>query len=366
MTIHSNRLSFPGLLGAAAVAVGLIAAPGVAQALTAQEVLNYTGADRQAMLEAGAKKEGKLTIYSSLTINQALRPMVQAFNKKYPYVKAEYWRGDTRKISQKILAEMRANALQADLLESSGLAQIMVKAKALEKFDSPIFAKIPKQFLSKNHLLVPSRFSYMGTAYNTKLVPPGTQPKTFEDLLDPKWKGKLAWRSHSESGDLLFITNVLQTMGDAKGEEYLKKLSGQKIINFNGSARTLVNRVVEGEYPVALNIFLHHPIISAKKGAPVASFPMEPVPAISGHMMIPKGVNRPHAAMLFIDFYLSDEGQNVLRKAKYYPVMPHILPEKSIATVSPRVAHLKENYVDPEELFEYHSKSLKMLEKYFR
>ena len=69
MTIHSNRLSFPGFLSAAAVAVGLIAAPGVAQALTAQEVLNYTGADRQAVLEAGAKKEGKLTIYPSLTIN---------------------------------------------------------------------------------------------------------------------------------------------------------------------------------------------------------------------------------------------------------------------------------------------------------
>lgn len=354
------------LVAGAMFAAGLFAAPLPAGAMTAQEVLLYKGADRQKVLEEGAKKEGKLTIYSSLTVNQALRPMVNAFNKKYPFVKAEFWRGDTRKISQKVLAEMRANALQADLLESSGLGQIMVQAKALEKFSSPMFAKIPAQFVDKKQLLAPSRFSYMGTAYNTKLVPAGTQPKTFEDLLDPKWKGKLAWRAHSESGDLLFVANVLQTMGDKKGEDFLKKLSGQKIINFDGSARTLVNRVIEGEYPVALNIFLHHPIISAKKGAPVAAFPMEPVPSIAGHLMVPRGVNRPHAAMLFIDFYLSDEGQNVLRKAKYFPVVAHVRPDDSIAEVSPRVSNIKENYLDVEELFDYHKKGAAILNKHFR
>ncbi|MFM2129688.1 MAG: hypothetical protein RL477_1234, partial [Pseudomonadota bacterium] len=334
-------------------------------AAAAQDALLYKGADRQKVLEAGAKKEGKLVIYSSLTVNQALRPMVQAFNKKYPAVKAEFWRGDTRQISQKVLAEIRANALQADVLESSGLGQIMVAAKMLEKFSSPLFAKIPAQFVDKNQLLAPSRFSYMGTAYNTKLVPTGSQPRTFEDLLDPKWKGKLAWRAHSESGDQLFVINVLQAMGDQKGEEYLKKLAGQKIVNFDGSARTLVNRVIEGEYPVALNIFLHHPLISAGKGAPVASFPMEPVPSIAGHLMIPKGVKRPHAAMLFIDFYLSDEGQNVLRKAEYYPVVSHIRPEENIAAVSPRVANLKENYVNVEDMFEFDKKATAILKKYF-
>lgn len=360
-----NPLSAVPFLAGAALVIGLVAAPGIARALTAQEVLLYKGADRQKVLEAGARKEGKLTIYASLTVNQALRPLVQSFNKKYPYVKAEFWRGDTRQISQKVLAEIRANALRADLLESSGLGQVMTAAKVLEKFSSPLFAKIPAQFVDKKQLLAPSRFSYMGTAYNTKLVPPGTQPKTFEDLLDPKWKGKLAWRAHSESGDQLFIINVLQAMGDKKGEEYLKKLAAQKIVNFDGSARTLVNRVVEGEYPVALNIFLHHPIISASKGAPVAAFPMEPVPSIAGHLMVPKGVKHPHAAMLFVDFYLSDEGQDVLRKAQYYPVVSHIRPEESIAGVSPRIANLKENYVDPDEMFEFDRKATALLKKYF-
>lgn len=350
---------------AAAVAT-VVAAPVAVHAASVQDVLNYKGADRQKMLVEGAKKEGALTIYSSLTVNQALRPMVQAFRKKYPFLKTEFWRGDTRQISQKILAEERAHVVQADVLESSGLAEIMIKAKALQKFLSPIFKKIPAEYRSKSGLLVPSRFSFMGTAYNTKLVPPGTQPKTFEDLLDPKWKGKIAWRAHSESGDLLFVTNVLITMGDRKGEEYLKKLSAQKIVNFNGSARTLVNRVVEGEYPVAINIFLHHPIISAAKGAPVASYPMQPVPAISGSLMIPKGLRHPHAAMLFVDFYLSDAGQKVLQKAHYFPVMPNIKPRKDIQVVDPRIMHFKENYVDPEKLFRYRQKSVEIVNKYFR
>ena len=349
-----------------ALAVGLIAAPSAVRAASVQEVLNYKGADRQKMLEDGAKKEGALTIYSSLTVNQALRPMVEAFRKKYPYLKTEFWRGDTRQISQKILAEQRAHAVQADVLESSGLGEIMVKAKSIEKFSSPKIDEIPEKFRDKSRLLVPSRFSFMGTAYNTKLVPPSTQPKTFEDLLDPKWKGKLAWRAHSESGDLLFVINVLITMGDQKGEEYLKKLSAQKVVNFNGSARTLVNRVVEGEYPVALNIFLHHPIISAKKGAPVAAWPMEPVPSISGSLMIPKGLKHPHAAMLFIDFYLSDTGQKVLQKAHYFPVMPNIKPRRDIQVVSPRVMNLKEDYVDPQTQFKYRQKAVDITNKYFR
>lgn len=361
----TNRLH--KFAAAVSVAAAFVIAPGGATTLGAQEILTYAGADREAKLIAGAKTEGKLVIYSSLTVNQALRPMVQAFNKKYPFVKATYWRGDTSSISQKVLAEIRAKALQADVLESSGLGEIMVRAKMLEKVSSPIIAKIPREYLPKNGMLVPSRLSYMGMAYNTKQVAAGSQPKTMEELLDPKWKGKLAWRSFSESGDQLFVTSVLSTMGLQKGEEYLKKLAAQKIVNFDGSARNLVNRVIEGEYTVALNIFMHHAIISAKKGAPVAAFPLEPVPSISGHMMVPRGVNRPHAAMLFMDFYLSDEGQGVLRKAQYYPVMAHIKPLDDIAAVSPRVTtSLKENHIGPDEQSEFQKPAADILKKYFR
>lgn len=335
-------------------------------AASTQEILNYKGPDRQKMLEEGARKEGQLTIYSALTINQALRPLVEGFQKKYPYIKAEFWRGESRKIAQKVLAEQRAKALVAGIIEGSGLAEIMSAAKAVETFTTPALNNIPEIYHDPAREWVPSRISYFGIAYNTKLIPPGTQPKTYEELADPKWQGKLAWRADSESGSQGFVTAMRLAMGEAKAEAFLKKLSTQKIVNFTGSARTLVNRTIEGEYPVAINIFMHHPVISAGQGAPVASHPLEPVPSLIGTMQIPKGVKQPHAAMLFVDFYLSAEGQTIMQKAQYFPVHKDVGPVKELEQVVPRLTGKKEIFVSPENLFKNRSSSDALIAKYFK
>ncbi len=351
---------------AVATVIGVTFGIANVNAQSVQKILNYSGADRQKVLEAGAKKEGKLTVYSALTINQALRPLVEGFQKKYPYIKTEYWRGSSRKIAQKVLAEQRANALVAGVIEGSGLAKIMSKAKGVLKFKTPAIDNIPKQYRDPANEWVPSRISYFGAAYNTKLIPVGSQPKTYQDLLDPKWKGKIAWRAGSESGALLFITALRISMGEAKAEDYFKKLAGQKIVNFRGSARTLVNRTVEGEYPITINIFLHHPIISAKKGAPVGAQPMSPVPSLNGTMMIPKGVKQPHAAMLFVDYYLSEAGQKVLRKARYFPVHKSVGPRTELEPVVPSKSGNKELFVSPDTLFKNRKPSEAIYKKYFR
>jgi iron(III) transport system substrate-binding protein len=352
-------------------AIGLLAgvtcaAPVAVSAATVQEILTYRGADRQAMLEAGAKKEGSLNLYSALTINQALRPLAEGFRKKYPYLKVEFWRAESRKIAQKSLAEIRAKTMVGDVLEGSGLAEIMVKAKAIEKFHTPAIDAIAPEYRDKESQWVPSRFSYFGVAYNTRLIPPGSQPKTYEDLLDPKWKGKIAWRAESESGALLMVTTLRLSMGDAKADAYFRKLKDQGIIGFTGSARTLVNRVIEGEYPIAVNIFMHHATISAQKGAPVAPQSLEPVPSINGTMMIPKGVARPHAAMLFVDYYLSKEGQEVLKKARYFPVRGDVKPRKELEPLVPKVTGVKEMFISPEVLFDNRKTSEALYRKYFR
>ncbi|MBT7666303.1 MAG: extracellular solute-binding protein, partial [Rhodospirillaceae bacterium] len=182
----------------------------------------------------------------------------------------------------------------------------------------------------------------------------------------PKWKGKIAWRIGSESGAPLFITNIRQLMGEKKAKAYFEKLTGQGIINFRGSARTLVSRVVQGEYALAIQIFAHHPVISAKKGAPVAVQMMEPIPSINGTIMIPKGVKHPHAAMLFVDYYLSEEGQNVLKKARYFPVLASVKPRKELEVIVPRLAGTKENFVSPAQLFANRKASNAIFKKYFK
>lgn len=344
------------------VALGFLSA-GTAQS---QDILTYSGADRQAKLVAGAKKEGQLTLYTALTVNQAVRPLIAGFTKKYPFIKMEYWRGASRKISQKVNAERRADSLVVDVMEGSGLSQIMIRAKAVTPFTTPAVNGIPKKFHNAENLWVPSRFSYFGMAYNTKIVPPGTQPKTYQDLLNPKWKGKIAWRIGSETGAELFITNIRQLMGEKKAKAYFEKLTKQGIINFRGSARTLVNRVVQGEYPLAIQIFAHHPVISAQKGAPVAVQMMEPVPAVVGSIMVPKGTKHPHAAMLFIDYYLSNEGQNVLKKARYFPVTAAVQPRKELSPIVPSLAGLQENFVSPEVIFANRKESGAIFKKYFK
>ena len=134
-------------------------------------------------------------------------------------------------------------------------------------------------------------------------------PKTYEDLLDPKWKGKLCWAATAETGGaMMFITFIRLIMGEEKGEAYLRDLSKQNIANFTGSPREVVNKVMQGECAVALDIFLHHPVISAQKGAPVAPQPLEPVLSNASVVTLAKGATHPHAAMLLID-YLAVQGR---------------------------------------------------------
>jgi iron(III) transport system substrate-binding protein len=346
-----------------ALACGLDGAA-YAQALTQEQIGMLTGPDRQKILEEGAKKEGKVTIYSGMIVDQGLRPMTEAFMKKYPFLKADFWRADSNKIIQKVLAEARARSMTVDVGESTSLSEPLIKAGVVLPFKSPQLDVY--QYTDPRHLWGASRMSYFGAAYNTKVVSAAEAPKTYEDLLDPKWKGKMAWRDGSDSGSSLFVTNILMLKGEKDGEAYLKKLATQQIVNFTGSARTLVNRVMEGEYPLALNIFLHHPIISAQKGAPVASLPLEPVPSLTGTVLFIKGSKHPHAAMLLIDFILSVEGQKILEDADYFPAHPDLEPNPVLAPVIPKRAGLKENFIPPQTLFDLNDKSEALLKKYFK
>ena len=337
-----------------------------AQTLTQEQIGMLTGPDRQRILEEGARKEGKVTIYSGMIVDQALRPMIDSFMKKYPYIKAEFWRADSNKIVQKLLAEARAKAITGDVGESTSLSEPLIKAGVVVPFKSPQLDVYPKDYTDPKNLWGATRFSYFGIAYNTKAVAAADVPKSYDDLLDPKWQGKIAWRDGSDTGSSLFVTNILMLMGEQKGEEYLKKLATQNIVNFTGSARTLVNRVIEGEYPLALNIFLHHPVISAQKGAPVAALPLEPVPSLNGTVLFIKGSKNPHAAMLLIDFMLSEEGQKTFEAADYLPAHPNVSTNPILQSIIPKKAGLKENFITPEKLFDLNDKSEELLKKYFK
>jgi ABC-type Fe3+ transport system substrate-binding protein len=340
---------------------------GSAPAQSAEDILLYKGSDREQKLIEGAKKERQVVLYSALIVNQATRPIVEKFGKKYPFIKTSYWRADSEDIAQKLSAEVRANNVVADVFEGTGVGELAVGANLAIPYYTPAIEAYPTQYRDPAGMWTPTRLSYYSIAYSTRLVPPNKVPKSYEDLLDPQWKGKMAWRIGSASGTPLFITNLRLAWGEEKAKAYFEKLKEQKIVNFGaGSARTLVDRVIAGEYAIALNIFAHHPLISKAKGAPVNSQLLDPTASTAATMGVVKGAKHPYAALLLIDFILSKEGQEILRDAEYFPADPAVAPLPVLAPVVPKAAGVPENFVGPDKLMKYTDSSEEIFRELFR
>jgi iron(III) transport system substrate-binding protein len=338
-----------------------------ASAESAEDILLYKGPDREQKLIEGARKEGQVVIYSALIVNQAMRPIAEKFQKKYPFLKLSYWRADSEDIAAKLSAEVRANNVVADVFEGTGVGEQVVEARLALPYYTPAVEAYPAEYRDPIGMWTPTRLSYYSIAYNTRQVPAGKVPKSYADLLDPQWKGKMAWRIGSASGTPLFITNLRLAWGEDKAKAYFEKLKEQKIVNFGaGSARTLVDRVIAGEYAIALNIFAHHPLISRAKGAPVNSQLMDPVPITAATMGVVKGLKHPYAAMLLIDFILSMEGQQILLGADYFPADPTVPPSAMLAPVVPKSAGVPENFVGPNKLMKYTEGSEEIFRTLFR
>jgi ABC-type Fe3+ transport system substrate-binding protein len=334
---------------------------------SAQDILGSRAPNREQTILEGARKEGQVVLYSAAIVNQALRPLAEAFMQAYPFMKMTFWRGDTEQIIAKLSAEARAKNLVADVVEGTGVGELAVQAGLTQPYDTPMIDAMPKRYRDPRGQWTSTRLSYFCIAYNTKLVLPDQVPKTYDDLLDPRWQGKLAWRIGTTSGTPLFITTIRLARGEEKANEFFRKLAAQKVVNFgSGSARTLVDRVIAGEFPIALNIFAHHPLISKAKGAPVDSQLMDPVPSTAGTMIIPKGVRHPYAALLLADFILSRQGQQILANAEYFPARADVPPKDALASVIPARAGVPELFLSPDRLNQYTESSQKIFEDLFQ
>ena len=341
----------------------VLALAGPASALTPAEIAHLSGPDRQARLEAGARSEGRVSLYTALIVDQVVRPLAAGFEARYPYLTLDYWRGESRSIVQKVLAERRAAALAADVIEGTGLAESLVEADAVAPFASPELAGFDARYRDPRGLWAPLRFDYYGASFNTRLVP--AAPLSYESLLEPGWRGKIAWLADNESGAILLITSLRLAWGEARAEAYFRRLADQKPISVTASARTLVNRVIEGEYPLALGVALHHAVISAGAGAPVAPAAMDPVAALLSIVMLGKDARHPYAAMLLIDFLLSREGQAILRDRQYLTARGDVPPLESLKPIVPRLSGHTELFIRPEDFSKEHAPSQALLERYF-
>lgn len=283
---------------------------------TVAELALYQGADRQQLLEEGAKREGKLTFYTTGILQQGVRPVVAGFEKKYPYLKVDIWRSGADTLLPRMLEEHKSGKDLADVIESAQLVHFMLqKAGAVQPFLSPALAIIEEGAMKKapgeGYLAVGFRESGIGLGYNTKQIAQKDLPKTYQDLLDPKWKGKLAIAG-SETGP-----SWMGTMLATFGEDLVKRMAQQKFDVHMVSAMGLLDMVINGEYQFSPTIFESHVINSKRKGAPVDWLPLEPVYVNLGQIGLTKQPPHPHAALLFIDFQLSQESAAINKAAGY-------------------------------------------------
>ena len=229
-------------------------------AATVDDVMLYNKPDRQKVLLEGAKKEGKITWYTSLIIDQVVRPVKEAFEKKYPFIQIEPFRGNSERIVQKMFAEYQGKRYEVDIIDGTVTAPMVKKGGYQQRFYSPYLADYPAELKDPLGTWGVSNVYYFAVGYNSRMVKPNEVPKTYEDLLNPRWKGQMMWSTSRGSGAPMMIGDILQTMGQEAGKAYLQKLKAQNIAKTTASNRQLLDLVIAGEYPLGLHIFHHHAV----------------------------------------------------------------------------------------------------------
>jgi len=274
------------------------------------EIAQYAGADRAQILDAGARKEKALMIYTTGT---QIQPLIDRFKQIYPYLDVQMPRATSEDVARKVIEEYSAGYYEADVFELSSYGLIVPRQMGiLQPFQSPEAKAYPETAIEKDRMWISVRESYVGIGYNTNLISAADAPKTYQDLLDPKWRGKMAI-SYSMST----TANVIGAMVLTLGEDYVRKLGAQQNRVYPLLGRALANLTISGEAPISWTTYDSHVQASRAQGAPIAWIAPGPVPVTDTSVALASKTPHPHASMLFIDFLLSAEGQALYQKLGY-------------------------------------------------
>ena len=293
-----------------------MALPAAAQlGATAAEVASYDKPDRAQKLVDGAKKEGALTIYTSAQ-NKDLGAVVQAFEKKYG-IKVEMWRASSENVLNRAVQEARAGRSTMDVAETNGPElESLHREKVLQAVKSPYQADLIPEALLPHREWTGTRLNVFTQAYNTSLVKKEDLPKTWEDLTNPKWKGKLG----IEQEDSDWLAGEAGVLGEAHAIKVFKDIVNANGISVRKGHTLLTQLVVSGEIPLALTVYNYKAEQLKKSGAPIDWFSIGPAIARPNGIGVARKAPHPHAAVLFYDFELSPEGQKILADRDFVPV----------------------------------------------
>jgi iron(III) transport system substrate-binding protein len=318
--------------------VGLALSPAISATVddVSKQIRNLAGAQRRAALEEGAKKEGEMVWYTSMSLTDFPK-IVGAFEKAVPYVKIRTNRLSQSSIMPKIETEARAGLYAVDVVGSAPMEMWRLKEKGYSAaYLSPELKAFPAGSYDPQGFWSSTEVTPLVLAFNTKLVPGEEAPRSYQDLLLPKWKGKM----NLGSDEYAWYSVMLDGMGKAKGLDFMRALARQQLHIPGGSSIMRLQLMLAGESVIAIAARARRATEYKEKGAPVDYRLLDPYPGEPNGLALMRRSSHPHAAMLFTDWMLSEEGQTLLAQQ-----IPRITLRKGVKQIPRHQELYKKDFV---------------------
>ena len=278
-----------------------------AEALYA-EINKLPAQQRQARLEEGARREGAF-VYYSISAAELIAAYVKGFTHRYPFIKAEFYRGSGNQLVVRTMMEHKAGRLAADVI-SVGTENVMALKRSgiWTRYHTPEAVNYPREQYDKDGYFHADSLGLATIAYNRDLIKKEDAPKNYADLLDPKWKGSLTIDLEPERAMLTWLS----AWGEAKTRDYVQRLLANGASVRRG--HTLQGQLLcAGEFKIAVEVYPDGILRMKQKGCPAEIVFPNPTPALAGgNYGINVNAPHPYAAALFVDFVLSAEGAKIL------------------------------------------------------
>ena len=310
-----------------AVAIALIFNCAIAELALGAQVIeskivvldSLPASERQVKVVEGARAEGEVVIYLNLDLI-VTNALTDAFKKKYPFVQPRVARFSGASIIARVENEARAGKLGADVILSGELGiLVLIDKGVMARYRSPLREVYPEAFKDKDGFWQAHLMNVLVPVYNTKLVTKEEAPQGLDDLLRPRWKGKMAMDSQS----YYWFGAVLQQNGEEAGLRFMQKLNEQNM-RFVRGRRLLTELVAAGEFDLAVETNLNAVLGIAQQGAPVWFAPLKTLYSRPSFLFLAQGAQHPYAGALFIDYLLSEEAQKILVANDRMPTHPRV------------------------------------------
>ena len=261
--------------------------------------------ERKTRLVEGAKKEGRLVVYGTLGVDAA-RPMLEKFRQAHPYISIGHYRSGSTGVYNRVVNEGRAGKHEVDIIElSAGPVADLIRGGFVDPYRSPETDAVRPEFIDPRHLWNAYHYLVVGLAYNKNLVKSSEVPKTYQDLLLPRWRGR-KMSLDRDAGDVFGA--LLDSWGEKEGIDYFRRLAKQEVLIRSGYTLQ-AQLLAAGEVEIVPWSHLQRPLLMADSGAPLGIGFLEPVVSKAQVLLLARRAAHPHAAALFIDWSLSEEGQ---------------------------------------------------------